>query len=272
MKGKSPTFESSEMNDDVQISKAQKKIEMKIALVTGANKSIGFETVRVLAGQGYQVYLGSRDLENGKAAVATLNAAGLQSITPVQIDVTDPASVEQAKAFIAERSGHLDILVNNAGILGDFPQTAVSAPIESIRRVFDTNFFGTINVIQTFLELLYKSQSPVIVNVTSGLASLTLHNDPDWIYYKYKTASYGPSKTALNAYTITLASELKEKGFKVNVVDPGHTATDFNHHTGSGTVTSAAEFVAGYAMLDGDGPTGKYFSKDIQEESKVSPW
>ena len=245
---------------------------MKIALVTGANKSIGFETVRILAGQGYQVYLGCRDLEKGKEAVATLHENGLKSITPVQIDVTDPVSIQQAKQFITEQSGQLDVLVNNAGILGDFPQTAVAAPIENIRKVFDTNFFGTINVIQTFLELMYNSQAPVIVNVTSGLASLTLHNDPEWIYYKFKTASYGPSKTALNAYTIALAAELQEKGFKVNVVDPGHTATDFNHHTGSGTVTSAAEFVAQYAMLEENGPTGQYFSKDIQEESKVSPW
>lgn len=251
---------------------AQNLQHMKTVLVTGANKSIGYETVRLLAEKGYRVYLGSRDLNNGKEAAARLNEDGTKQIIPVQLDVTDPASVMQAKAFIAKDAGTLDILINNAGILGEFPQTAVSSPVENLRKVFDTNFFGVITVTQTFLELMYDSKRPVIVNVTSGLASLTLHNDPSWVYYSYKIAGYGPSKSALNAYTIALAYELKDKGFKVNVVDPGHTATDFNHHTGTGSVADAADFVAGYAVMEADGPTGMFFSKDIAAADRVSPW
>jgi NAD(P)-dependent dehydrogenase (short-subunit alcohol dehydrogenase family) len=254
------------------IHKTQKITKMKIALVTGANKSIGFETVRILAGQGYKVYLGCRDLNKGKDAVARLNEEGLTAIVPVQLDVTDPASVQQARQFIAQEEGKLDLLINNAGVAGEFPQTATTSTVANIRDVFETNFFGVINVTTAFLELLYKSTQPVIANVTSGLGSLTLHNDPSWMYYAVKTVAYGPSKSALNAYTIALAYELKEKGFKVNVIDPGYTATDFNHHSGPGSVTDAAAFVAKYAMLDENGPTSQYFSRDIAAADSVSPW
>ncbi|MBW8684675.1 SDR family NAD(P)-dependent oxidoreductase [Chitinophaga rhizophila] len=245
---------------------------MRTALVTGANKSIGFETAKILAQNGYKVFLGARDEQKGKAAVAQLQAAGVNNIIPVHLDVTDPSSVQAAKQFIAQETGSLDVLVNNAGILGTFPQPATTMPVADIREVFDTNFFGTITVTQIFLELLQQSKQPVIVNITSGLASLTLHDDSSWVYYGAKTAAYGPSKTALNAYTQALFVELKEKGFKVNIVDPGYTATDFNHHSGNGTAADAAAFVAPYAMLGADGPTGKYFSRDIAAEDRVSPW
>lgn len=122
-----------------------------------------------------------------------------------------------------------------------------------------------------FLELLKKSESPRISNITSGLSSLTLHNDPNWKFYSFKSAIYGPSKTALNAYTIVLAYELKDLLFKVNVIDPGYTATDFNHHSGSGTVESAAAFIVKHTLAYG-GETGKFFSNDIDDKSEVSPW
>jgi NAD(P)-dependent dehydrogenase (short-subunit alcohol dehydrogenase family) len=110
------------------------------------------------------------------------------------------------------------------------------------------------------------------VNVTSGLASATLHTDPSWKYYKVKSAAYGPSKTALNAYTIVLAYELKDTAFKINVVDPGYTATDFNHHRGTGTVPDAAARIVKYATIGNDGPTGRFFSDDNNPETGVSPW
>ena len=241
---------------------------MKKVLITGANKSIGFETARQLLAKGYYIYLGSRDIKNGDEAVTKLKGEGFGNIQAIQIDISNPESIEAASNQITE----LDVLINNAGISGGFPQSAVTIAPAVIREVFDTNFFGTINVTQAFLDTLKKSEEPRIVNVTSGLASLTLHSDPDWKYYQVKSAAYGTSKTALNAYTVVLAYELKDTAFKLNVVDPGYTATDFNHHNGPGTVEDAAKIIVKYATIDADGPTGKFFSNDIDEEGQESPW
>ena len=245
---------------------------MKTVLITGANKSIGFETARQLAQKGYFIYLGSRDSSNGAAAADVLKAEGLTNVEAIVIDVCDKHSIEAAKRVVEEKSGTLDVLINNAGILGSQPQNASDMSTDEIRKVYDTNFFGTIDVTQAFLPLLEKAEVPVIVNVTSGLGSLTLHSDPNWKYYPYKTAAYGTSKTAQNAYTVVLAHELKDKGFKVNAIDPGYTATDFNNHSGPNSVEYAAAFVAKYAMLGADGPTGKFFSPDIETENNESPW
>ena len=241
---------------------------MKKVLITGANKSIGFETARQLLAKGYYIYLGSRDIKNGDEAVTKLKGEGFGNIQAIQIDISNPESIEAASKQITE----LDVLINNAGISGGFPQSAVTIDSAVIREVFDTNFFGTINVTQAFLDTLKKSEEPRIVNVTSGLASLTLHSDPNWKYYQVKSAAYGTSKTALNAYTVVLAYELKDTAFKINVIDPGYTATDFNHHNGPGTVEDAAKIIVKYATIDADGPTGKFFSNDIDEEGQESPW
>jgi len=245
---------------------------MKTALVTGANKSIGFETVKQLLKKGYYVYLGSRDREKGQLAVAQLNAEGLTQVEAVVINVSEVASIEKARQSIGGKSSSLDLLINNAGISGGFPQPPSSFGSAAIREVFDTNFFGVIDVTRAFLDLLGKSSSPVIVNVTSGLASLTLHSDPSWMYYEVKGAAYGPSKTALNAYTVALAHELRATPFRVNAVDPGYTATDFNHHRGPGTVEGAAAFVVKYASIGADGPSGRFFSFDYQKNGNESPW
>ena len=244
---------------------------MKSVLITGANRSIGLETAKQLSEKGLFVYLGSRSLENGKAVVKELNENGFQNIKAIQIDVTKPDSVLEAKNTIDKEQGKLDILINNAGILGISPQPASDTAVENIKEIFETNFFGVISVTQQFLELLKKSDSPIISNITSGLASLTLHSDPDWKYYPFKTAGYGTSKAALNAYTIALAHELKDT-FRVNVIDPGYTATDFNHHSGPGTIESAATFIIKHTLTDENGPTGKFFSNDIEDESGISPW
>ncbi|MEA5460320.1 SDR family oxidoreductase [Arcicella sp. LKC2W] len=245
---------------------------MKSVLITGANRSIGLETTKQLLEKGLFVYLGTRDLEKGEAVVKELNENGFHNVKAIQIDVTNPESILVAKNIIEAEQDKLDILINNAGVLGTNPQQASDTSIEDIQKVFDTNFFGVIQVTQTFLPLLKKSDSPRISNITSGLGSLTLHSDPTWKYYSIKTASYGTSKAALNAYTIVLAYELKDLPFKVNAIDPGYTATDFNQFSGPGTVESAASFVIKHTLTDENAPTGQYYSNDIEDESGISPW
>jgi NAD(P)-dependent dehydrogenase (short-subunit alcohol dehydrogenase family) len=240
---------------------------MKKILITGANKGIGFETAKQLLQLGHFIYLGCRDKAKGNEAVATLHAAHLTNVEAVEIDVTDDTSVTRAAEYIAAKTDVLDTLINNAGIRGAIPQIPTSVSMDVIKAVFETNLFGTIRTTQAFIGLLRKSEQPVVVNVTSDLASLTLHNDPAWRYYPFKGAAYGPSKTAVNAYTVALAFELKDTQFKVNAINPGHTATDFNGHRGTKNVTESATLLVEYALLNADGPTGKYISDDGE-----TPW
>ncbi|RLJ77597.1 SDR family oxidoreductase [Pedobacter alluvionis] len=244
---------------------------MKTALITGANKSIGFETARQLLQQGYYVYLGSRDIKKGEEAVSQLKLEGLNNVAPIEIDVDNIESIQAAGVLLTKKIKALDVLINNAGISGTM-HPALETDINVFRQVFETNFFGVITVTQTFMDLLKQSAAPRIVNVTSGLGSLTLHNDPNWKYYGVKPASYVSSKAALNAYTILLANNLLNTPFKVNAVDPGYTATDFNHHSGPGTVPDAAARVVKAATLGPDGPTGQFFSDDNAPETGISPW
>lgn len=245
---------------------------MKSVLITGANRSIGLEIVKQLSKKRLFVYLGSRNLEKGEKIVAELTQNGFENIKAIQIDVTNQESVSAAKNSIEKEQGKLDILINNAGVLGAMPQNSSTTSIENIQETFDTNFFGVIRVTQTFLDLLKKSDSPRISNITSGLGSLTLHSDPTWKYYPFKAVSYVSSKAALNAFTVTLAFELKDLPFKVNSIDPGYTATDFNNFNGPGSVESAASFIIKHTLTDENGPTGKFFSNDIEDESEESPW
>ena len=244
---------------------------MKTALITGANKSIGFETARQLLQQGYYVYVGSRDIKKGEEAVSQLKLEGLNNVAPIEIDVDNIESIQAAGTLLTKKIKALDVLINNAGISGTM-HPALETDINVFRQVFETNFFGVITVTQTFMDLLKQSAAPRIVNVTSGLGSLTLHNDPNWKYYGVKPAGYVSSKAALNAYTILLANNLLNTPFKVNAVDPGYTATDFNHHSGPGTVPDAAARVVKAATLGPDGPTGQFFSDDNAPETGISPW
>ena len=235
---------------------------MKSALVTGANKGIGFETGKQLAELGYFVYIGSRDKAKGFEAIRKLKASGYANVDCIELDVTDINSIKSARQQLEVKTKKLDILINNAGIRGEIPQPASKVPIDRLRLVFETNFFGAVQTTQEFMDLLKKAEQPRIVNVTSDLASLTNHSDPTWKFYPFKSSAYGPSKTALNAYTVMLAFELKDTNFKVNCVNPGHTATDFNNFKGEKAVEQSASVIIKYATLDKDGATGKFFSEE----------
>ena len=218
------------------------------------------------------MYLGCRDLQKGQQAVSQLQAEGVNQVEPIEIDVDDIASIRTAREVIGHKSQGLDVLINNAGISGGMSQSPLETTSSVFREVFDTNFFGVIDVTQAFIDLLRQSPEPRIVNVTSGLGSLTLHSDPTWKYYQVKPPHYVASKAALNAYTIMLAYDLRDTSFKVNAVDPGYTATEFNNHTGPGTVPDAAARVVKAAVLGADGPTGQFFSDDNAPETGISPW
>lgn len=248
---------------------------MKTVLITGANKSIGFETARQLIQQGFYVYLGSRSLENGLKAVEQLKSEGFTHVEVIQIDVTNQDSVSAARFEIGKRTDVLDVLINNAGIYGipDVPQQALNASIDNFKTVYETNIYGVVRTTQTFLDLLRKSAEPRIVNVSSSVGSLSLQSDPNWPFYDVaKFAVYASSKSALNMYTVTLAYELRDTVFKVNVIDPGYTKTDFNAHQGTGTVEEAAARVVKYALIGNNGPTGKYFSEETNPETGEIPW
>tara|TARA_R110002020_G_scaffold113688_1_gene261514 strand:+ start:2888 stop:3643 length:756 start_codon:yes stop_codon:yes gene_type:complete len=242
------------------------------ALITGANKSIGYETARQLLQNGYFVFLGSRNLENGLKAVEQLQAEGLYNVQAVQLDVTDDSSVKAARLEIGKKTAVLDVLINNAGINGGRPQAALEAGIEQFRQVFDTNVYEVVRVTQAFMDMLKKSPRPRIVNVSSSGCSLTLHCDPTWKYYSHKAAVYPASKAAMNMYTINLAYELHDTPFKVNAVCPGFVATDFNGHRGTGTVQEAGSRIRKYAMIGEDGPTGKFISEEHNPKTGDCPW
>ena len=247
---------------------------MKTVLITGANKGIGFETAKQMAQFGYFVYLGSRDKTRGLDAVNKLKDLGISNVELIEIDVTNIDSIKKARQELENKIEALDVLINNAGISGGPSQNISTVDIENLRRVFETNFFGAVQTTQQFLNLLKKSNNPVIVNVSSGLGSLAIHNSSQNPNYRIYDA-YSCSKTALNAFTVTLANELKDtnlpagrQGFKINSVSPGYTATDLNHFKGTQTVELAASTIVKYAILDNDGPTGKFF---YQEKGEI-PW
>lgn len=245
---------------------------MKSALVTGANKSIGFEVARQLAQKGIYVYLGCRNLENGLAAVNKLKAEGLKNVEAIQLEVTNDESVKNARVEIGKKTKVLDILINNAGIFGGYPQTALDSTIDQFKAVYDANVYGVVRVTQAFIDLLEKSSEPRIVNVSSSQGSITLHSDSSYKYYDYKGVVYLSSKSAMNMYTVVLAYELRDSNFKINAVCPGYTKTDFNGHRGPGSVEVAGMRIVKYALIDKDGPTGKFFSEENNPETGEIPW
>ena len=233
---------------------------MDVVLITGANKGIGFEVARQLAGRGMRILLGSRDAGRGQSAVEKLHAEGLSTIELLEIDVTSAASIKKAVAEVEQRFGVLDVLINNAAVIVDQATPSVATE-DSLRQTFDTNFFGAIAVAQAFLPLLRKSARARLINVSSGLGSIALHSDPTQPYFQYNILGYCASKTALNAFTVLMANELRDAGIKVNAADPGYTATDLNHNSGPQTVAEGSEAIVSLATAGPDGPTGTYVDR-----------
>jgi NAD(P)-dependent dehydrogenase (short-subunit alcohol dehydrogenase family) len=238
----------------------------RIALVTGANKGIGFEIARQIGRTGVTVLLGARNKAAGEEAAAKLTAEGMDAHF-VPIDVADYASIEAAARLITAGFGRLDILVNNAGINDSSDGLAPTARLDAVERVLRTNFLGALAVTQAMLPLLRESRAGRIVNVSSGLGSLTQNADPSYPSAAVKFIGYSASKAALNMLTVQLAYLLRDTAIKVNSADPGYTATDLNGHRGTQTIPEGAAEAIRLALLGDDGPTGTY-----SDSKGTVPW
>lgn len=240
----------------------------KIALITGANKGIGFEIARQLGVKGLVVLVGARDQARGDEAARRLQSEGIETST-VHLDVTDQATINQAASFIDETYGKLDILVNNAGISlseGRVPPSELD--VEVFRKTYETNVFGVFAVTRAMLPLLRRSDAGRIVNLSSPVGSLTLNSDPQSFYSQMPPLlAYCSSKTAVNAITVFFANDLRRTNIKVNAVSPGYVATDLNDHSGFLTPQQGAALPVTFATLPADGPTGGFF-----EEDGAVPW
>jgi NAD(P)-dependent dehydrogenase (short-subunit alcohol dehydrogenase family) len=239
-----------------------------VALVTGANKGIGLQIAKDLAAHGFTALVGSRNLENGEAAAKSIGAAA----HAVQLDVTDQASIAAAAERIRNEFGRLDVLVNNAAIshtgkpgttLEELMKSnrASVASLDEVRAVYETNVFGVLAVTQAVLPLLREAPAGRIVNVSSGVGSLTLNSDPTFPYRAGFGVGYAASKTALNAITLSFAIELESTNIKVNAVSPGFTATALNNFEGTDTVEQGARNPVRVA-LEENGPTGTFTGPD----------
>ncbi|WP_203907134.1 SDR family oxidoreductase [Rhizocola hellebori] len=232
----------------------------KIALVTGANKGIGFETARLLADQGHTVLVGARDEGRGRAAAERINARFLQ------LDVTDAASISAAAKEIDDTWGVLDILVNNAAI-GVWDGPASQSTLDALRTTFETNLFGIVALTNALLPLLRRSSAGRIVNVSSDVGSIALMTDPANPLYMLNGVAYPASKSALNMATMQYAKELKDTPIKVNAVSPGYCATDLNNNSGYRTPEQGAQIAVQMANLGPDGPTGAFV-----DDTGTLPW
>jgi len=242
------------------------KEQNKIVLITGANKGIGLETARQLGAKGFTVLIGARSEERGKEAEVKLQGEGIDAHF-IEIDVTEQSSIDQATKKIEESYGKLDVLVNNVGVSLETTTTPSELDVSVLKETFDINFFSMFAVTKAMLPLVRKSSAGRIVNMSSGLGSLTQHSDPNYEFYKVKALAYCSSKTAINQLTIFLAYELSDTNIKVNSADPGFTATDLNHFRGSRSVEEASRVVVRLATLPKNGPTGGFF-----DENGAVPW
>jgi NAD(P)-dependent dehydrogenase (short-subunit alcohol dehydrogenase family) len=249
--------------------------ENRVALVTGANQGVGLQVAKELVAAGLTVLVGSRDFERGEAAAKDIGPGAIA----LQLDVTDGASIAAAAERIREEPGRLDLLVNNAGIsktterrLGS-PEYAASsqasnASLDEIRTVWETNVFGVVAVYQAMLPLLRESPDARIVNVSSGVGSLTANADPASSYHAMFGPIYPASKAALNAMTLAMMVELESTGIKVNLVSPGFTKTNLNGFAGTESVEDGSREVVRVALLGPDGPTGTF----TRWENVTIPW
>jgi NAD(P)-dependent dehydrogenase (short-subunit alcohol dehydrogenase family) len=232
----------------------------KIALITGANKGIGFEAARQLGKAGFTVLIGARNADLGQKAATTLQADHIDARF-LAVDLDDHASITKAAATITADFDHLDVLINNAGIIDRTDGPASTSSLEAIDRTMRTNFLGSVAVTQAMLPLLRKAPSARIVNVSSGLGSVAENANPDWPYYPVKYLAYSASKAALNMFTVHLAYELRDTAIKVNSADPGYTATDLNNNQGTQTIEEGTAETVRLALLPDDGPTSTFSDK-----------
>jgi NAD(P)-dependent dehydrogenase (short-subunit alcohol dehydrogenase family) len=249
--------------------------DAKVAFITGANKGLGLETARGLAAMGIKVLLGSRDLAKGEAAAETLKGSAPAGAEAVKFDVLNYDDHRALADRLEREYGRLDILVNNAGIAiddADFASpeganntSAVSQ--ETLRTTFDTNFFAVVALTQTLLPLIRKAEAGRIVNLSSVLGSLTLHSDPKSDVYNMKVLAYDASKTALNAFTVHMAHELRNTTIKVNSAHPGWVQTDMGGPKAPMPLEEGAKTSIRLATLPDDGPTGGFFHFE-----KTVPW
>ncbi|MFI8770351.1 SDR family oxidoreductase [Streptomyces sp. NPDC053792] len=243
--------------------------ETKIALVTGANKGIGYEIASGLGALGYRVGVGARDEARLETAVEKLRAAAVDAFG-VPLEVTSDHSVTDAAELIERQAGHLDVLVNNAGISGEsgpgWVQDPTALDLDVVRTVVETNVLGVIRVTNAMLPLLRRSTSPRIVNVSSSVASLTRQADPD-IEIGPIMAAYAPSKSFLNAITVQYARQFAGTNILINAACPGLVATDFTGFHGPRTPEQGAATAIRLATLPDDGPTGSFF-----EDDGAIPW
>lgn len=237
-----------------------------VALVTGANRGIGFEVARMLAAKGAMVWVGARDHARGLKAVTRLRDESLK-VEQLSLDVTYEPGVRLAAERVMQESGRLDILVNNAGIALDAGTAPSEVDFDRVRATFEVNLFGAIRVTQAFLPLLRKSASGRIVMVSSDIGSHSHQTNPAYPYYAINPMVYAASKAALNAVTIAFAKELRETSIKVNAANPGFTATDLNDYQGLLTVQQGAAPIVSLATLPDRGPTGTFLGPDGAE-----PW
>jgi len=244
----------------------------KIAFITGGNRGIGFQTALDLKDSGAKVVIGSRDLAEGEKAVEKLRSAGVDAEV-LRFDVRQAADHKAAYDYFDSNYGRLDILVNNAGIAGGtFPGTgpehsASDVPLDVLHRVFETNFFAQVALTKALLPLIRKSPAGRIVNLSSILGSLNLHADPKSPIYHAKSFAYDASKTALNAFTVHLAYELRDTKIKVNSAHPGWVKTDMGGDQAPMELTDGAKTSVALATLPEDGPSGGYFHL-----GKPLPW
>ncbi|WP_433461309.1 SDR family oxidoreductase [Spirillospora sp. CA-128828] len=239
------------------------------ALVTGANKGIGYAVAAGLAARGMTVLIGARDAGLGEKAAASLRDAG-HDARAVPLDVTDPAAVRDAARHVAAATGRLDVLVNNAGISGGAGHLPDEADMDVVHRVFDTNLYGVIRVTNAMLPLLRRAPAGRIVNVSSGTSSMAAMTDPGHYFWDTPaSAAYPASKAALNMLTIQYAKRLRDTGILVNAAAPGACATDFvldftrlTGRTIERTAEQGAAVAIRLATLGEDGPTGGFFDDD----------
>ena len=238
-----------------------------VALVTGANKGIGYEVAAGLGALGWRVGVGARDERRREEAVEKLRAAGVDAFG-VPLDVTDDASVAAAARLVEEHADGLDVLVNNAGVTGGMPQEPTTVDLEAVRTAVETNVIGVIRVTNAMLPLLRRAASPRIVNMSSTVGSLTRQTtSTDELMAGPVAVAYSPSKTMLNAVTIQYARELRGTNVLINAACPGYVATDLNGFRGHRTPEQGAATAIRLATLPDDGPTGGFF-----EDAGVVPW